>query len=138
MHSESSVTGISIPPRPGRPPAVGRESGKARGDPPGITRAGTMWAVTLGALLTLSLLIVFILQNQDLVRVQYLGLSGSLPLGVGLVIAALTGGLMVAVVGAVRIAQLRRAGSQGHPRTTVPAPRRRSLSLLLNHGQHHT
>ena len=32
--------------------------------------------------------LVFILQNQELVRVWYLGVSASLPLGVGLFIAA--------------------------------------------------
>lgn len=71
-----------------------------------------IWVTTVAALVVLSLLIVFILQNQGLVRVQYLGLSGTLPLGVGLFIAAVAGGLLVAIVGAVRITQLRRAAPQ--------------------------
>ncbi|WP_240685027.1 LapA family protein [Arthrobacter nitrophenolicus] len=93
-----------------------------------------VWIATVAALVVLSLLIVLILQNQDLVQVRYLGLSGSLPLGVGLFMAAVAGGLLVAVAGAVRITQLRmtatytRRRRSGTPRARqphVPLPKRR-------------
>lgn len=83
-----------------------------------------IWVATVAALVLLSLLIVFILQNQDLVQVQYLGLSGSLPLGVALFIAAVAGGLLVATAGAVRISQLRR--------TAFPTQRRAKLQHLVS------
>lgn len=92
-----------------------------------------IWVATVAALVVLSLLIVFILQNQDQVQVQYLGLSGSLPLGVGLFIAAVAGGLLVAIVGAVRITQLRRAASQTQHRRSAPAPSALTQVLRRRH-----
>jgi uncharacterized integral membrane protein len=54
------------------------------------------------------LLIILILQNQARVEVTYLGLEALLPLGVALLIAAVTGGALVAIVGVIRLTQLRR------------------------------
>ncbi|MGK3647158.1 LapA family protein [Pseudarthrobacter enclensis] len=78
-----------------------------------------VWVATVTALVVLALLIVFMLQNQDPVQVQYLGLSGSLPLGIGLFIAAVAGGVLVAVAGAARITQLRRTATRPS-RTPTP------------------
>jgi uncharacterized integral membrane protein len=64
---------------------------------------------TAAAILLLILLIIFILQNQDPVTVKFFGLQGELPLGTALLIAALAGGGVVFVIGAVRIVQLRRS-----------------------------
>jgi uncharacterized integral membrane protein len=66
------------------------------------------------------MLIIFILQNPTRVEVNYLGYSGSLPLGMALLIAAVAGGVLVAVAGVTRVTQLRvnarrkrRHGSDG-------------------------
>ncbi|WP_308166784.1 MULTISPECIES: lipopolysaccharide assembly protein LapA domain-containing protein [Arthrobacter] len=72
-----------------------------------VTRAGVVWTAVVVALIVLILLIVFFLQNQDSVRVYFLGLGGYVPLGLALFIAAVAGGVLVAVAGAVRILQLR-------------------------------
>ena len=72
-----------------------------------VTRAGMVWTVVAVALVVLILLIVFILQNQDYVQVKYFGLTGAVPLGVALFIAAVGGGVLVAIAGAARIIQLR-------------------------------
>lgn len=93
-----------------------------------------IWAATVAALVVLSLLIVFILQNQDLVQVQYLGLSGSLPLGVALFIAAVAGGLLVAIAGAARIIQLRRAAFPTQHRPKLPNPVSGARNHALRHG----
>lgn len=77
-----------------------------RQEPP-VTRAGVVWAAVVVALIVLILLIVFFLQNQDTARVQFLGLDGYVPLGLALFIAAVAGGVLVAIAGAVRILQLR-------------------------------
>lgn len=77
------------------------------GPEPPVTRAGVVWAAVVVALIVLILLIVFFLQNQDTARVQFLGLDGYVPLGLALFIAAVAGGVLVAVAGAVRILQLR-------------------------------
>jgi uncharacterized integral membrane protein len=61
------------------------------------------------ALVLLVLLIILILQNQDVVTLHYLGFTGSLPLGTTLFIAAVAGAAVVAIVGVVRLTQLRIA-----------------------------
>jgi uncharacterized integral membrane protein len=53
------------------------------------------------------MLVIFILQNSTKVEVQYLGLTGSLSLGMALLIAAVGGGVVVAIAGVARITQLR-------------------------------
>jgi uncharacterized integral membrane protein len=72
-----------------------------------VTRAGVAWTATVAALVLLILLITFIVQNQDNARVRFFGLDGSISLGIALLIAAVGGGALVAVAGAVRIIQLR-------------------------------
>jgi uncharacterized integral membrane protein len=62
---------------------------------------------TAASLLLLVMLIIFILQNMTRVEVNYLGLTGSLPLGMALLIAAVAGGVLVAIAGVTRITQLR-------------------------------
>jgi uncharacterized integral membrane protein len=55
----------------------------------------------------LVLLIILILQNQNVVEVRYLGFSGSIPLGTALLISAVAGAALVAIVGVIRLTQLR-------------------------------
>ena len=74
-----------------------------------VTRAGMVWAAVASALVVLILLIAFILQNQEYVQVKFFGLEGSVPLGMALFIAAVGGGVLVAIAGAARIIQLRLA-----------------------------
>lgn len=89
-----------------------------------VTRAGMVWTAVAFALVVLILLIVFILQNQEYVQVKYFGLEGAVPLGVALFIAAVGGGVLVAIAGAARIIQLRltthrqrtRLAGQGSPK----------------------
>lgn len=68
-----------------------------------------VWVSVATALVLLVLLIVFILQNQDYVQVRFLGLEGAVSLGMALFIAAVAGGVLVAIAGAARIIQLRTA-----------------------------
>lgn len=77
------------------------------GGAPRFTRASAAWVGTATALLLLILLIVFMLQNTRRVEVNFLGLAGSLPLGMALLIAAVGGGVVVAIAGAARVTQLR-------------------------------
>jgi uncharacterized integral membrane protein len=74
-----------------------------------VTRAGMIWAAVASALVVLVLLIIFILQNQVLVQVKFFGLEGVVALGLALFIAAVAGGVLVAMAGAARIIQLRAA-----------------------------
>ncbi len=90
---------------------------------PRFTRASAAWAATAAALLLLVMLIVFILQNPTRVQVQYLGFSGSLSLGMALFIAAVGGGVVVAITGIARVTQLRVNARR--TRRLGPAPEQR-------------
>ena len=74
---------------------------------PRLTRAGAVWVATAAALLLLVLLIVFMLQNSTKVEVHFLGLTGTMSLGMALLIAAVGGGVVVAIAGIARVTQLR-------------------------------
>ncbi|WP_279106578.1 LapA family protein [Gordonia paraffinivorans] len=71
------------------------------------TRA-TWFGVIIGALI-LVLLLVFIVQNLENQRIELIFWEVNLPLGVSLLIAAIAGALVVALIGGLRMLQLRRA-----------------------------
>ena len=89
-----------------------------------VTRAGMVWVSVATALVLLVLLIVFILQNQDYVQVRFFGLEGAVTLGMALFIAAVGGGVLVAIAGAARIIQLRAAAHRRRTRGIPPEPNR--------------
>jgi uncharacterized integral membrane protein len=64
--------------------------------------------VVIGAII-LVLLLVFIVQNLGSQTIELLFWEVNLPLGVSLLIAAIAGALIVALVGGLRMLQLRRA-----------------------------
>jgi len=71
------------------------------------TRTSMVWTmVGIGVVLLVAIL-VFILQNGQRVRMRFLTVNGTLPLGVALLFAALLGALLVLVAGAARVLQLR-------------------------------
>ena len=55
----------------------------------------------------LLLLLIFILENTQRVKISFLGAHGHVSLGVALLLAAVGGALVVGMVGAARIVQLR-------------------------------
>lgn len=70
--------------------------------------AGSTWVgLSVGAVI-LILLLIFILQNQDSVQLKMFVWEWNFPIGVGMLIAAIAGALVMSCVGAVRILQLRR------------------------------
>ncbi|WP_423183601.1 lipopolysaccharide assembly protein LapA domain-containing protein [Arthrobacter sp. NyZ413] len=116
---------MSQQPQPPRQEPGKAEQGVSNQSPaPPVTRAGVVWTAVVVALVVLILLIVFFLQNQDSVRVYFLGLGGYVPLGLALFIAAVAGGVLVAVAGAVRILQLRLLARRSR-RTTPPTAAKR-------------
>ncbi len=98
-------------------PAQGDGSPPAPGAPR-LTRASAVWVATGAALLLLILLIVFMLQNSTKVEVHFLGLTGTIPLGMSLLIAAVGGGVVVAIAGAARVTQLRLGARRTRRRAT--------------------
>jgi uncharacterized integral membrane protein len=76
---------------------------------PGRSRLGGAWVGLVVGAVVLILLLIFVLQNLEDVRVSFISADSSMPLGVALLLAAVAGALVVAVPGSVRILQLRRA-----------------------------
>ncbi|GAB3702624.1 LapA family protein [Corynebacterium nasicanis] len=68
---------------------------------------GTWAALIIGALLLIALL-VFILQNQQQVELNILSWTFHFPAGIGYLFSAITGALIMALVGGVRMFELRR------------------------------
>ncbi|HZC99641.1 MAG TPA: lipopolysaccharide assembly protein LapA domain-containing protein [Actinomycetes bacterium] len=86
-----------------------RDAARAdRGRPVVPTRVSTVWAMLGVGLVLLAAILVFILQNGRQVQVNFLTAHPTLPLGVALLFAVLLGALLVLVVGAARMVQLRR------------------------------
>lgn len=77
-----------------------------------VTRASAAWVATAVALVLLVLLIIFILQNQTNVELKTLGVSGELPVGMAMLIAAVIGGALVGLSGGARVIQLRKQASR--------------------------
>ena len=73
------------------------------------TRLSGVWVAVSVAAVVLLVLLVFIIENLDSVRIAFFGAQGHLPLGIALLLAAICGGLLVAIPGYGRTLQLRRA-----------------------------
>lgn len=94
-------------PAPDAPPTPASDT---TGPPPAAkkhSRAGAAWVALVVAAIVMIFLLIFIVQNSDPVQVQYFGLQGTLPLGVAMLFAAIAGALTAALLGTVRILQLR-------------------------------
>jgi uncharacterized integral membrane protein len=85
----------------------------AQPEPVARSRTGVLWTGLILSALVLLVLLVFILQNSTPVQITFLGVSGTLPIGVALLLAAIAGLLLVAIPGGLRILQLRRAARRG-------------------------
>lgn len=77
-------------------------------DPLRRSRTSGAWTAVVAAAVLLLLLVVFIAQNTQDVHLSFLWWDGSTPLSVALLIAAAIGIALTAVVGTLRIWQLRR------------------------------
>jgi len=77
-----------------------------------FTRAASLWSSLTAGFLILIVLLIFITQNTGSAQITFLGWSGSLPLGVAILLAAVGGGLITVLVGTARIYQLRRAAKK--------------------------
>ncbi len=125
---------------------VGRDSSTQALRPRTPTRASGLWAAVVAGLLVLLALIIFILENGQRAKVSFFGAHGELPQGVALALAAVIGGLFVALAGAVRILELRgRARRQrgqiaaggvvaGEPEAGVSPTSARRRRLRSRHG----
>ena len=70
--------------------------------------AGGTWVALIAGMLLLILLLVFIVQNQQKVELSLFAWNVTIPAGVGFLSAAILGALIMALVGGVRMLELRR------------------------------
>jgi uncharacterized integral membrane protein len=92
----------AVPPtQPVAPPAAPQR-------PAARTRISAAWVSIWTATIVFIALIVFMLQNTRRVQVSFLGLHGTLPLAMALLITAVGAILLTLVFGTARITQLRR------------------------------
>ena len=78
------------------------------------TRISAAWVGVCASAVVLVVLIVFMLQNTRSVEVTFLGMHGTLPLALALLIAGVGVAIIAMVVGTARITQLRRRLSNQH------------------------
>ena len=82
-------------------------------DPLRGSRTSHAWIAVVGAGVLLLLLVVFIAQNTQDAHISFLWWDGEAPLSVALLVAAIIGIALTAVVGTLRIWQLRRRVKRG-------------------------
>jgi uncharacterized integral membrane protein len=83
-------------------------------------RTAAVWtAVSLGVLVAVAL-VVFLAQNTRQVEVSFLGFSGSIPVAVALLAAAVFGASVVLVAGTARVTKLRLVARQLRRRDADP------------------
>jgi uncharacterized integral membrane protein len=99
-------------PPPSPDPPVTRTKTKVVDPAVGLTRAGALWASLVMGFLVLILLLVFVTQNIESATFFFFGWKWSLPKGVAILLAAVSGGLLTFAVGTARILQLRRAAKK--------------------------
>ncbi len=95
-------------PAAGTEPTSAPEAPRRTGSRPQRTFAATTWAALIVGALLLILLLVFIMQNQQSVELTLFAWKFSFPAGVGFLLAAIAGALIMALVGGVRMLELRR------------------------------
>ena len=91
-------------------------------DPLRGSRTSGIWAAVVSLGLLLVLLVTFIAQNTQTVRVTFLGWDGQTSLAVTLLIAATAGLFLTAAAGTLRILQLRRRVRRDSRRSGASRP----------------
>jgi uncharacterized integral membrane protein len=72
------------------------------------TRISASWTAVVAAVVLLIVLVIFIAENTQRSTVNFVGFHGHAPTAVVLLIAAIAGAVIIVIVGAARILQLRK------------------------------
>ncbi len=94
------------PPPPETPPE------REPQDPLRSSRTSGAWIAVVGSMVLIVLLIIFIVQNTTSVPLEFLWIDVTVSLSVALLIATAVGMAIAALVGSLRIIQLRRRVKQ--------------------------
>ena len=92
------------------------------------TRISAAWVGVIVGALVLVLLLVFTLHNTRTVKISYFTATGTMPLGVALLLAAIAGVLLAGVVASRRIWQLRHHPTRKGKSTRSTAVEDQSLA----------
>lgn len=106
VSTTSTVNAPAVPPtdRTDPSPALSTSEKSAKTS----SKVGATWVFLFLGMLLLILLLVFVMQNLDQVSMTLFTAQISFPLGVGMLLAAIAGALIMTLIGSVRIIQLRR------------------------------
>ncbi|WP_422116775.1 lipopolysaccharide assembly protein LapA domain-containing protein [Brachybacterium sp. UNK5269] len=100
------TTGRRAAERPSAPSPAEQTSEPATEPATGGGKTAGLWiALILGAIV-LVLLLIFVIQNDQSARFMYFSAEFDLPLGVAMLLAAIAGALVMALVGSVRMIQM--------------------------------
>lgn len=102
LENDVAAEAPATEPSPPRPAAASEPAAPPR------TKTGIAFGTLIAGAIVLIVLLVFILENTESVKISFFGATGHLPLGVALLLAAIGGALLVGIVGTARIVQLRR------------------------------
>jgi len=83
------------------------------------TRLSSAHAWLVVGAVVLAVLLIFIAQNTQSIKISFTGASIHVALAVALLVAAVAGGLLVGAVGGARIGQLRRVIRRGRQSTPL-------------------
>jgi len=108
--SPGEPAGAAIPPVSA--PEIDQHLPSERVEDVKFTRAAALWSSLILGFLILIVLLVFITQNTASTEFAFLSWHWRLPLGVAILLAAVCGGLITALVSAARMFQLRRAAKK--------------------------
>ncbi len=84
----------------------------APGSPTRRSRISATWVGVIIGVVVLAVLLTFIIQNGQSVKVSFFTMNVKMPLGVALLIAAVGGVLLAGIVASLRIWQLRHRSHQ--------------------------
>lgn len=82
----------------------------------GPTRLSWAWATVIAGLVLGIALVDFLVQNSHSSHIEFFSVSGSIPMSVALLAAALAGAAVAVVIGIARMVQIRRGLSDGPSR----------------------
>lgn len=86
---------------------------------------GSAWVTLVIGAILLILLLVFVLQNQESLDVKFISWEFSMPAGVLILLAAIIGALVMALVAAMRIFQLRHRARKANKSMGTKKSRKR-------------
>ncbi|WP_431969465.1 LapA family protein [Nocardia sp. bgisy134] len=96
-------------PPPGHPPPPATKPATTGKKPSISSRTGYAWVGLVVGTLIMIVLLIFILQNLETIQVSLFFWEFHLPIGVAVLLSVICGALVMALVGGMRIIQLRRA-----------------------------